>query len=212
VPLRKFAAPVLLLALATGCTRAGDIAEGGIAAVRSACPTVGVPAGTGDITLFDPADSREASAIDVTAVITNVQSTCTQAGDQIVTEVTFDVLGRRSEATGARTVTLPYFVTIVRGGTSVVAKRVDQVTLNFAPGEIRASSTGRGTTTIGRAAATLPDDVRDRLTERRRPGEEQAAIDPLTDPSVRQAVLSATFETLVGFQLTDEQLRYNATR
>ncbi len=160
----------------------------------------------------DPADSREASAIDVTAVITNVQSTCTQAGDQIVTEVTFDVLGRRSEATGARTVTLPYFVTIVRGGTSVVAKRVDQVTLNFAPGEIRASSTGRGTTTIGRAAATLPDDVRDRLTERRRPGEEQAAIDPLTDPSVRQAVLSATFETLVGFQLTDEQLRYNATR
>ena len=29
---------------------------------------------------------------------------------------------------------------------------------------------------------------------------------------VRRAVLNATFEALVGFQLNDAQLRYNATR
>ena len=32
------------------------------------------------------------------------------------------------------------------------------------------------------------------------------------DPAVRAAVQRATFELLVGFQLTEAQLRYNATR
>ena len=31
-------------------------------------------------------------------------------------------------------------------------------------------------------------------------------------PAVRTAVAKATCETLVGFQLTDDQLRYNVTR
>ena len=38
------------------------------------------------------------------------------------------------------------------------------------------------------------------------------ALDPLNDPEVRAAVASATFEVLVGFQLTEDQLAYNATR
>ena len=37
-------------------------------------------------------------------------------------------------------------------------------------------------------------------------------VDPMSDPKIRDAVAQATFEHLVGFQLTDEQLRYNATR
>ena len=45
-----------------------------------------------------------------------------------------------------------------------------------------------------------------------KPGDPQAAIDPLSDPAVRAAVANATFEHLVGFQLTQEQIRYNATR
>ena len=32
------------------------------------------------------------------------------------------------------------------------------------------------------------------------------------EPKIREAVARATFEHLVGFQLTQEQLRYNATR
>ena len=58
----------------------------------------------------------------------------------------------------------------------------------------------------------MPDDVREKLTRRRKAGDEDAAVDPLTNPEVRQAVASASFEALVGFQLTDAQLRYNATR
>ena len=47
---------------------------------------------------------------------------------------------------------------------------------------------------------------------RRRSGEQEAAIDPLTQPEVRAALARASFELLVGFQLSDDQLAYNATR
>ena len=63
-----------------------------------------------------------------------------------------------------------------------------------------------------RSAATLPQEVRERLTRRRKAGDEDAAVDPLADPKVRSSVAAASFEALVGFQLTQDQLRYNATR
>ena len=34
----------------------------------------------------------------------------------------------------------------------------------------------------------------------------------MTDPGVRAALNKASFELLVGFQLTQEQLAYNATK
>ena len=209
---RKLAVFALFPLALSACKQTGEIAEGGITAVRSACPHVGIPAGTGDITLFNPPNSREASAIDVNAVMTNVTSTCDDAGPQVVTTINFDVLARRASADGARDVSFPYFVTVVRGGSSVTAKRVHRVTVHFEPGQLRAQTTGTATTYIDRTAATLPDDVRKRLSEKRKAGEQAAAMDPLADPSVRGAVLSATFEALVGFQLTEDQLKYNVTR
>ena len=65
---------------------------------------------------------------------------------------------------------------------------------------------------IDRGAATLPEDIRDQITRRREPGDPDAALDPLADPEVRAALDRANFELLVGFQLTQEQLTYNATR
>lgn len=212
VSLAKLAVPALILLAAGGCSRTGEIAEGGITAVRSACPHVGVPAGTGDVTLFNPATSRDASAIDVTAVLTNLQSTCDESGSQVLTNVTFDVLARRAQPGPARDVTLPYFITVVRGGTSVTAKRIGQVTVHFDEGQIRAQTRGQANATIDRTAATLPEEVRRRLTEKRKAGDQAAAMDPLADPAIRSAVLAATFEALVGFQLTEDQLKYNVTR
>ncbi len=209
------AAPMLMLgALAlAGCAHKGEVDEtGGITAVRSACPQVAIPAQTGDVTLFDPATSRDASAIDVQATITNLRSTCDDTGDQVQTGVTFDVLASRARADVARDVTLPFFLTVVRGGTEVVAKRVGHVAIHFDAGKTRAQVAGQASSGISRAAATLPQDVRAKLTEKRKAGDEDAATDPLTRPEVRQAVLSASFEALVGFQLTDAQLKYNATR
>lgn len=210
------AAPALLLAalsLLGGCTHTGEFDEtGGITAVRSACPAVAIPAATGDVTLFDPATSRDASAIDVTAVMTNVRSTCDDSGADVLTNVTFSIEARRVNADGARDVTLPYFVTVVQGGNAVVAKRIGHATLHFDAGQPRATVQATGTATVDRAAATLPDEVRRKLTEKRKAGGDDAAVDPLSRPEVRQAVLRATFEALVGFQLTDDQLKYNATR
>jgi hypothetical protein len=58
----------------------------------------------------------------------------------------------------------------------------------------------------------LPEEVRRELTRVRKPGDADAAVDPMSDPVVRDAVARATFEQLIGFQLTQDQLRYNATR
>jgi len=213
---RKALLAVTIAAAAlAGCGRPGDIVieQGvGITALRSVCPAVGVPDYLGDVTLFSPADARTADAIDVSAAITNVRSECNDSGDKVYSSATFDVVAQRRDTRGARSVTLPYFSTVLRGGTAVVSKRVGQVTLNFADGQARAQASGTAAAYVDRAAATLPDDIRERITRRRKVGEQEAAIDPLTDPEVRAAVARATFELLVGFQLSDDQLQYNATR
>lgn len=212
-PVKLIRYPLLLsLLLLPACSRSGTIEEGGVWTTRSACPIVGIPAATGDVTLFNPPSSRDAAAIDVTATITNVRSTCQELGDQIVSTATFDVLGSRRNTAEARQVVLPFFDVAVQGGDRVVAKRVGAVALNFAAGQDRAQTTSQATVRISRAAATLPANVRQILTRERKPGDPDAAIDPLSDPGVRAAVANATFEHLIGFQISDEQLRYNATR
>lgn len=210
----KAAAAVLFTFGLAACAREGDIQQAGILTSYTACPPVAVVAPAGDVTLFDPASSRDAAAIDVVANITNVRSTCAgvEAGENIITEVTFDIQARRRDNRGARSVTLPYFTTIVQGSTSVVAKRVRQITLTFADGAYRTNMAGAATSRVLRSAATLPEDIRRQITRERRPGAPDAAIDPMSDPAVRAAVERARFEVLLGFELTPDQLRYNATR
>ncbi len=213
-------AAVACAALA-GCKSHGEIVvdEGvGITAVRTACPAVGIADYTGDITLFQSAASRnapdahEASALDVTAAMTDVRSQCDSATDKVHSTVSFTVLARRSDKHGPRSVTLPFYLTVVRGTTAVIAKRIGTVTVNFADGQDRAQATGQGTALIDKAEATLPSDIRKRITQKRKAGEADAAIDPLSLPDVKEAVARATFEVMVGFQLTDDQLKYNVTR
>lgn len=209
----SFLAPVALALVLGGCARTGEIdASGGITAVRSACPVVGVAAGTGDITLFKTPGATDEGSIDLVANMTNVRGNCADSGADIVTTVSFNVEARRTDTSAARDVVLPYHIAIVRGGTNVVAKRVSRVNVHFDAGQARGQVAGEASATIARSAATLSDEVREKLTRRRKAGDEDAAVDPLTQPDVRQAVASATFEALVGFQLTDAQLRYNATR
>lgn len=199
-----------------GCKTSGEIVvdqDVGISAVRGACPAVGIPDYTGDITTFRVPGSTLAADIDVVAAMTDVRAVCNdQTGDKVVATASFDVLARRTDTRGARTVTLPYFVTIVRGGSAVIAKRIGQVTIQFADGQERARASAQGSAFISRAEATLSEDIRKRITRKRKAGEADAAIDPLSEPEVRAAVNRATFEVLVGFQLDDKQLAYNVTR
>ena len=211
-PVKLCLASLIALALLAGCTRKGNIEEGGIYTVRSACPQVAIPAATGDITLFDPAGSTAASAIDVEATITNVRTNCQEAGSEVISTATFDVVATRRSPAGARQVVLPFFDVVVQAGQNVVAKRIGQVALNFPAGSIRAQTSGQATARISRSAATLPDNVRELLTKPRKVGDPDAAVDPMSDPAVRNAVANASFAHLVGFELTQEQLKYNATR
>jgi hypothetical protein len=207
---------VSALALLGGCAKKGEIVvdEGvGITAVRSTCPAGGVPDYTGDITTFRVPGDKTATNIDVVAAMTNVRVQCNEGeGAKVYATVSFDVLAKRTDTSAARQVTLPYFVTVLQGGPTVASKRVGTVTINFAAGQDRAQAKGTGSAYIDRAAATLPADIRERITRKRKAGDSDAAVDPLADPQVRTAVARATFEMLVGFQLTNEQLSYNATR
>lgn len=217
---RRLTATVLCSAAAltalSGCKTKGDIVvdEGvGITAVRSKCPAVGIPDYTGDITLFRVPGDKTSTNIDVVASMTDVRAQCNEAGgDKVTSQVSFQVLGRRSDTTGPRQVTIPYFVTVLQGGTAVISKRVGNVTLNFAAGQERAQVAGNATAYVDRAAATLPEEIRERITRKRKAGEADAAVDPLSDPQVKEAVARASFEVLVGFQLDEGQLAYNATR
>jgi len=213
VKLRTAALAAILMLGA--CRHAGDLTSengGGIYAVRSSCPILGVPAGTGDITLFNPTDSRDSRAIDVSATITDVRGYCADSGNDVVSTATFDVVALRRERGPARQVILPYFDTALQGGTRVAAKKIGQVVLNFPAGGLHASAQVQAIVRVNRSVATLPANVAKYLSRPRKAGEADAAVDPLTDPAIRTAVADATFEHLIGFEMSPEQLKYNATR
>jgi hypothetical protein len=86
------------------------------------------------------------------------------------------------------------------------------VTITFADGQLRGSAHASATALVSREAATLPPNILARINRKRKSGDADAALDPMNEPNVRDAVNKANFELLVGFQLTESQLAYNASR
>jgi hypothetical protein len=208
-------AALAAVTLLAACRHTGELTSengGGVYAVRSACPIPGIPAGTGDVTLFNPPGSTDASAIDVSAEISNLRANCQDSGNDVVSTATFTVTALRRDAGAARQVVLPYFDIALQGGSNIAAKQIGQVVLNFPAGSAHARTEVQATVRVNRGVATLPQNVRQALTRPRKAGQAEAAVDPLSDPAIRTAVNNATFEHLIGFQLTQDQLRYNATR
>lgn len=209
---RRFAVAAALLLMTAACARDRELVDGGVVTTRSGCPIAGIPAGTGDMTLFDPAGNTTSAAIDVVATITNLRTSCVVSGSDFVSTSTFDVVATRRDRGAARTVALPYYDVVMQGGATVVAKHVGQAVLTFADGSQRAATRAQAVARVSRAATSLPADVMRKLAQPRKAGEAEAAVDPMSDPNVRAAVARATYEQLIGFQLTQDQLRYNATR
>jgi hypothetical protein len=204
---RILAVAVVAVVALAGCQRNPLLVR------RSACPAVAVPYYAGDITLFTPTDTgRDAAGVDVVATITNVRGACVDAGAILSTDVTYDVVARRTLTIGARAVTLPVFASVVQGGNLLVSKQLGQVTINFADGQARAQAPGRTLARVARSASTLPAELQQRISRVRKAGDLDAATDPLSDPEVRAAVRAASFEVLVGFQLDDAALAYNVTK
>jgi hypothetical protein len=107
---------------------------------------------------------------------------------------------------------LPYFASVLRAGTQLEAKQVGTVTVNFADGQVRGNTHASATAMVSRSAATLPPAVLKRINRKRKSGDADAALDPMNEPAVKDAVNRANFELLVGFQLSESQLAYNASR
>jgi len=205
-----------LLVLA-GCSKSkGELVVDdtvGVTALRSPCPLVEVPEMAGDVTLLAPGQT-DSGAIDTVATITNVRSTCNDSAHAatLTTQVTYDVVARRSDARGSRHIDLPTLTVIQRGGNVIVAKHLGSTGIDFADGQTRAIGHGAATTEVSRDEATLSNAIRNRLIRKRKAGDNDAAVDPLSQPDVKAALAKATFEVLIGFQLTDQQLAYNARR
>ncbi len=205
VHLSRVAAAAAALAVLAGCQHNPLLVQ------RSACPAVAVPNFTGDTTLFR-GDGTAASDIDLVAVVTNVRGVCADAGDRLGTNISFDVVARRTATAGARTVTLPFFASVVQGGNLLVSKQIGAVTVSFADGQARGQATAHAHAEVDRAATLLNDATAKKVYRVRKPGDLDAATDPLADPEVKAQVRATTFEVLVGFQLSDEALAYNAAK
>jgi hypothetical protein len=206
--------PLLVLA---GCSKNhGELVVDdtvGVTALRTPCPLIDIPEMTGDVTLLAPG-RLDSNAIDTVATITNLRKKCDNGLHlpKLTARVEFDVLARRNDTHGARHIDFPYFTVVERGGSTIVAKHVSTIGIDFADGQDRASAHGTASAVIDRDEATLSPAIRAKLIRKRKPGDTDAAIDPLSLPEVKAALAKATFEMLIGFQLTDQQLAYNARR
>src|SRR5438067_11359286 len=110
----------MIAAALAGCRSKGELVvdEGvGVTAIRSACPAAGIPDYTGDVTVFRAGGGTTAQDIDIVATMTNLRTQCDDGvrsnSGKVTATSTFDVLARRTDARGARQVTLPYFVTVL---------------------------------------------------------------------------------------------------
>lgn len=207
---RPGVAPAALAALAlAGCERNPLVVK------RSACPAVAVADYVSDVTLFRPGTSPatlDAGNVDVEATITNVRHDCVETAEQFVTRITYDVVARRSDAGAARQAVLPVFAAVVQAGNIVNAKQLSNVAVDFAAGQDRAVGRGQATASVSRRAAAVPQEIMDKINRNRRPGQLDAATDPMSDPEVRAALKAASFEVLIGFQLDDRALAYNVAK
>ncbi|NIJ06990.1 hypothetical protein FHS31_000572 [Sphingomonas vulcanisoli] len=210
---RSVLLPLGLLLLVAGCSHGkSDLDETlGQKITRSTCPAVAIPAYTGDVSLFSPEQSRDARALDVTATITNLRTQCDETGSPVRANVTFDVVATRANPRGERDILLPYYWTVLQAGTKILSKQVSNVQVHFADGQLRGQGTAGAAATVDKAAASLPSSVSQRLNRKRKAGDADASIDPMSDPRIRRAVDQANFELLIGFQLTKDQLAYNVS-
>ena len=200
---------LLVLGVAASALALGACNRNPLLVKRSSCPAVAIPTYAGQYTRFNPAQSRDADAIEFTAQISDVQSNCVEGTDTLMTDLTFTVTAQRRKPGPAQQVYLPIFVALAQGGNVLVSKQVTGVLVKFEEGQLRAEARGGARAEVHRSAVALPADVQARITRERRPEELDALVDPLSDPQVRAAVRAASFEVLVGFQLDDASLAYN---
>ncbi|NVJ96762.1 MAG: hypothetical protein HWE25_01345 [Alphaproteobacteria bacterium] len=95
----------------------------------SRCPAVAVVGDAGTLTRFRGED-RNVENVAFTASILNVKLDCVE-GDDVRSQVSFEVGAQAGEAFSGGSVTLPYFVAVMKDNNQIVSKKIYDVTLNF---------------------------------------------------------------------------------
>jgi hypothetical protein len=95
----------------------------------SRCLAVAVVGDLGTLTRFDE-PGRSTEDVKFTASISDVQSSCSEDAD-VRSEVSFYVGARSGPALKGKSITIPYFVAVLKDNSQIVSKRIFSVTLEF---------------------------------------------------------------------------------
>ncbi|MCH8685426.1 hypothetical protein [Pedomonas mirosovicensis] len=189
---------VMMPALLAGC------ANNPLEVTRTLCPATAVPKYAGTLTFFSPPSSRTADSVVANASIFGLENHCVESSPKVTSNLRFTIGAQRPNAAAAQTITVPYFVAVVKEGKEIVSKQVYEATLTFQPGDVRAESVQTVQAAIDREEALKligPDPSK----KKRKRGEPRQPEDLFFDAKPKDS----GFEVLVGFQLTDEQAHYN---
>jgi hypothetical protein len=166
---------------------------------RTSCPAVAVVKYANNYTQFAPGSNFAASGIQLSAQLGDIAVSCKESsGNTSVSNISFEVSAARASATAAGSANVPYFVTIVQDGTTILSKQVYGANLQFGEGALR-------TTVRQSFAASTPYVPLPPVPERKKKNQ----FDEFAEDSRPKA---AKYEILLGFQLTEEQATYNVQR
>ncbi len=99
--------------------------------VVSRCPAIAVVGDTATLSAFkDGTTARRQEDLAYTATFSNVQIEC-ENDDSINALIDFNVLARAYDAEVAKTITLPYFVAVLKDNSQLVTKQSYDITLTF---------------------------------------------------------------------------------
>ncbi len=191
---------IALFALCSAALVSGCKSDNPLLITRTSCPAVAVVKYANNYARFAPGAKYSAAGLELSAQLSNVQVSCADArGGAPVSSVSFDLSAVRASATTAEQADIPYFVTIVENGTTILSKQVYAAPVQFAEGASRAMV--RQSFSATTPFVPLPPEPSQK--------EKRKQFQQFAEDSRPKA---AQFEILIGFQLTEEQAAYNVQR
>jgi hypothetical protein len=167
---------------------------------RTSCPAVAVVKYTNNYAQFAPGSNFSASGLELSAQMGDVTVSCLEGkGGAPVTQVNFEVSAARASASSASQQVIPYFVTIIEDGQTILSKNVYGAPLQFADGALR--SAVRQSFSASTPFVPLPP-----APEKKKRKEQFQEFAEDSRPK------AARYEILIGFQLTEQQAAYNVQR
>jgi hypothetical protein len=161
---------------------------------RTSCPALSVPTYTGTLTRFSQAGRYDAQDVQMVASIGELSDNCAENADGVNTAVSFKITATRPDKGPAQSVQLPYFITVLKDGETVIAKQVYGAALNFADGAMA----GNASQVVTVKTPDVP------LPPRPKKNNEVDEFAPPPKPAV--------YEILVGFQLSEADAVYNISK